>query len=66
MKIYVVFKDVDDYLENGGGTFPEAVFLNRENAERYAAKIQNEWNADPENYKECLHAWFVDEWETKD
>lgn len=66
MKIYVVCRDVDDYPEMGGGKFPEALFLNRENAERYAAKQHNKWSAQPEIYRDCLHAWFVEEWETED
>ena len=38
MKIYVVIEDIDDYPECGGGEYPDAVFLNYVNAEKYATK----------------------------
>ena len=42
MKIYVVIEDIDDYPEGGDGEFPDAVFLNYTNAERYAKRKQQE------------------------
>lgn len=65
MKIYVVMEDIDDYPEAGGGSYPDAVFLNYANAERYAQRkqqetdISNEFNAD-------RTTWRVETWETTD
>ena len=59
MKIYVVIRDVDDYLECGGGDFPDAVFLNYTNAEKYVEKKQRE--TDDERI-----TWRIETWETAD
>lgn len=59
MKIYVVIEDIDAYPEEGGGTYPDAVFLNRANAEKYAErKIRERYF---ENYN-----YYVETWETAD
>jgi hypothetical protein len=59
MKIYVVIEDVDDYPECGGGDFPDAVFLNYTNAERYVEKKRCE--TDDERI-----TWRIETWETAD
>lgn len=59
MKIYVVIEDIDDYPEDGGGTYPDAVFLNYANAERYAKRKNKERFA--KNY-----SYYVETWETAD
>lgn len=54
MKIYVVIEDIDDYPENGGGEYPDAVFLNYANAEKYAKRKQQEtdiWNVPHTTWK---------------
>ena len=42
MKIYVVIEDIDDYPECGGGAYPDAVYLNYANAEKYATRKKKE------------------------
>lgn len=59
MKIYVVIEDIDDYPEEGGGVFPDAVFLNYANAEKYA-KRQNK-----ERFNK-KYSYYVETWETAD
>lgn len=59
MKIYVVIEDVNDYPECGGGDFPDAVFLNYTNAERYVERKQCE--TDDERI-----TWRIETWETAD
>lgn len=59
MKIYVVIEDVNDYPECGGGDFPDAVFLNYTNAERYVERKQYE--TDDERI-----TWRIETWETAD
>lgn len=59
MKIYVVIEDIDAYPEEGGGTYPDAVFLNHANAERYAERKTKERFF--ENY-----TYYVETWETAD
>ena len=62
MRIYVVIEDIDDYPECGGGEYPNAVFLNYANAEKYAAKKKIEANA--QNRFNVF--WRVEPWETLD
>ena len=45
MEIYVVIEDIDDYPECGGGEYPDAVFLNYANADKYATRKKIEANA---------------------
>lgn len=59
MKIYVVIEDIDDYPECGGGSYPDAVFLNCANAEKYAEKKNKERFRQNYNY-------YVETWETAD
>jgi len=65
MKIYVVIEDIDDYPECGGGEYPDAVFLNYTNAERYAERKQQETNAWDEFHTNRT-TWRVETWETAD
>lgn len=59
MKIYVVIEDIDAYPEEGGGAYPDAIFLNRANADKYAErKIRERYF---ENYN-----YYVEIWETAD
>lgn len=60
MKIYVVIEDVDDYPECGGGEYPDAVFLNYTNAEKYTKQKQQE----PDTQDNIT--WRVETWETAD
>lgn len=59
MKIYVVIEDIDDYPECGGGEYPDAVFLNYANAEKYAQRK----NKERFNKK---HSYYVEIWHTAD
>lgn len=59
MKIYVVIEDIDDYPEMGGGSYPDAVFLNYANAEKYAGRKNKERFR--QNY-----SYYVETWETAD
>lgn len=59
MKIYVVIEDIDAYPEEGGGTYPDAVFLNYTNAEKYAERKNKEKFFENYNY-------YVETWETAD
>lgn len=59
MKIYVVMEDIDDYPECGGGVFPDAVFLNYANAEKYTERKNRERFR--QNY-----SYYVEAWETAD
>lgn len=64
MKIYVVIEDIDDYPEAGGGAYPDAVFLNHANAEKYAEGKRQEtdiWEFDANRT-----TWRVETWETID
>ena len=62
MKIYVVIEDIDDYPECGGGEFPDAVFLNYVNAEKYAMRKRQEANA----WGKTDVFYRVETWETTD
>lgn len=62
MKIYIVVEDIDDYPEAGGGVYPDAVFLNYTNAERYAKQKQRE----ADNEGELDTTWRIETWETVD
>ena len=65
MKIYVVFEDIDDYPEAGGGAYPDAVFLNYTNAEKYAKQKQQE--ADTwDKFNTNRITYRVETWETTD
>ena len=65
MKIYVVIEDIDDYPECGGGEYPDAVFLNYVNAERYARRKQQETDTWDEFHTNRT-TWRVETWETAD
>ncbi len=66
MKIYVVIEDIDDYPECGGGEYPDAVFLNYVNAEKYARRKQQETNTWDDAYDRHRTTWRVETWETAD
>jgi hypothetical protein len=62
MKLYVVIEVIDDYPEDGGGEYPDAVFLNYINAEKYATRKRQEaiaWDKTDVYYR-------VETWETAD
>ena len=59
MKIYVVMEDINAYPEEGGGTYPDAVFLNHTNAKKYAEQKNKERFRKNYNY-------YVETWETAD
>ena len=65
MKIYVVMEDIDDYPEMGGGSYPDAVFLNYVNAEKYAKRKRQETKA-WDRYDRERTTWRVETWETAD
>lgn len=65
MKIYVVIEDINDYPECGGGEYPDAVFLNYVNAERYAKRKQQETDTWDEFAADRI-SWRVETWETAD
>lgn len=65
MAIYVVIEDIDDYPECGGGEYPDAVFLNCANAERYAKRKQQETKA-WDRYDRERTTWRVETWEIAD
>jgi hypothetical protein len=65
MKIYVVIEDIDDYPECGGGEYPDAVFLNYVNAEKYARRKQQETDTWDEFHTNRT-TWRVETWETAD
>ena len=62
MKIYVVMEDINDYPEAGGGEYPDAVFLNYANAEKYAKRKQQE----TDSWNDERTTWRVETWETAD
>ena len=65
MKIYVVIEDINDYPECGGGEYPDAVFLNYANAEKYVQRKQRETNLwDEFNINRTI--WRIETWETTD
>lgn len=66
MKIYVVIEDIDDYPEAGGGAYPDAVFLNYANAEKYAERKRQETDTWNEVYHRERTTWRVETWETAD
>ena len=59
MKIYVVIEDIDDYPECGGGKYPDAVFLNCANAQKYVKKKRKE------NFDE-RYGYYIETWTTSD
>ena len=65
MKIYVVIEDIDDYPEMGGGSYPDAVFLNYVNAVRYTKRKQQEAETWDE-FNRDRSSWRVETWETAD
>lgn len=62
MKIYVVIEDIDDYPECGGGEYPDAIFLNYNNAEKYAKRKKKEAKA----WKKTNVFYRIKTWETAD
>lgn len=66
MKIYVVFEVIDDYPENGGGEYADAIFFNPVNAKKYAERKQHEWNARKDCEEDNYFSWEVRAWETSD
>ena len=65
MKIYVVIEDINDYPECGGGEYPDAVFLNYANAEKYVQRKQRETNLwDEFNINRTI--WRIETCETTD
>lgn len=62
MKIYVVIEDIDDYPECGGGAYPDAVYLNYANAEKYAARKKKE----VDDLDRTNVFYRVETWETAD
>lgn len=62
MKIYVVIEDIDDYPECGGGEYPDAVFLNYVNAEKYATRKRKEAKA----WEKTNASYRVETWKTAD
>lgn len=65
MKIYVVIEDINDYPEAGGGEYPDAVFLNYANAEKYAKQKRQETKTWDE-YDRDRTTWRIEAWETMD
>ena len=65
MKIYVVIEDINAYPEEGGGTYPDAVFLNYVNAAKYAKRKQHETDTEDE-FEPGRITWRVETWETAD
>ena len=65
MKIYVVIEDINDYPECGGGEYPDAVFLNYINAEKYAQRKQHETDILDE-FNTNRTTWRIETWETAD
>ena len=37
--VYLIWEDVDDWSENGGGTYLEAIFANKEDADKECEKL---------------------------
>lgn len=62
MQIYVVIEDIDDYPEMGGGAYPDVVFLNYANAEKYATRKKKEVN----DLGRTNVFYRVETWETAD
>lgn len=62
MKIYVVIEDIDDYPEDGGGEYPDAIFLNYANAEKYTTRKKIEANA----WNKTNVFYRIETWETAD
>lgn len=65
MEIYVVIEDIDDYPECGGGEYPDAVFLNYANADKYATRKKAEtkaWN----KHDRDRTTWRIEAWKTAD
>jgi len=62
MRIYVVIEDIDDYPECGGGEYPDAVFLNYNNADKYATRKKIEANA----WGKTNVFYRIEPWETAD
>ena len=59
MKIYVVIVYIDDYPEDGGGSYPDAVFLNYANAKKYAERKNRERFSK-------RYSYYVETWNTAD
>lgn len=62
MKVYVVIKVIDAYPECGGGKYPDAIFLNYANADKYAVKKNIETNA----CNKTNVFYKIETWETAD
>lgn len=41
MTVYLVWQNVDDYPEEGGGEFLEEIFQKKEDAEKYCKELNN-------------------------
>jgi len=37
--VYLIWEDVDDWPEDGGGTYLEAIFANKEDADKECEKL---------------------------
>ena len=49
----------------GGGSYPDAVFLNYANAEKYATRKRQEANA-LDDFERDRTTWRIEDWETAD
>lgn len=55
MVVYLVWQDVDDYPEEGGGQYLDAIFQNKKDADTYCQMINPSFHNDNISY-------FVEEW----
>ena len=48
--VYLIWEDVDDWAENGGGTYLEAIFINKEDADKECEKLNKNRRAKNVSY----------------
>ena len=49
MTVWVVFECIYDWPENGGGSFMQKIFQNKEDAEKYCEQMNKEVKEDEED-----------------
>ena len=57
MFVYIVFGNVIDYPENGGGEYLQRIFRDKEEAEKYCEQMKKE----AEEYEEDV-TYYVEKW----
>ena len=48
--VYLIWEDVDDWTENGGGTYLDSIYANKEDADKECEKLNRNRRAKEVSY----------------